>query len=70
MKYFINDHYIDSSRLSIKGDADKEPIAPNDTPVNRALNRRVEIRLKRVDAWVYGAGYVTFFTVILQMNYI
>jgi len=50
MKYFINDHYINSSRLSIKGDADKEPIAPNDTPVNRALNRRVEIRLKRVEA--------------------
>jgi len=49
MKYFINDHYINSSRLSIKGDADKEPIAPNDTPVNRALNRRVEIRLKRVE---------------------
>ena len=50
LKYFINDHYIDSSRLSIKGDADKEPIAPNDTPANRALNRRVEIRLKRVEA--------------------
>ena len=50
LKYFINNHYIDSSRLSIKGDADQNPIAPNDTPANRAQNRRVEIRLKRVDA--------------------
>lgn len=50
LKYFINDHDIDSSRLSIKGDADQKPIAPNDTPANRALNRRVEIRLKSVEA--------------------
>jgi chemotaxis protein MotB len=50
LKYFINNHYIDSSRLSIKGNADQKPVAPNDTPANRAQNRRVEIRLKRVEA--------------------
>lgn len=50
LKYLINDRSIDSSRLSIKGSADHEPIAPNDTPANRAQNRRVEIRLKRVEA--------------------
>ncbi len=50
LKYFINNHDIGSSRLSIKGDADQNPIAPNDTPANRAQNRRVEIRLKRVEA--------------------
>jgi type VI secretion system protein ImpK len=32
-------------RLSAEGRADSEPIAPNDTPVNRARNRRVEILL-------------------------
>jgi chemotaxis protein MotB len=50
LKYLIDNCSIDSSRLSIKGSADQEPIAPNDTPANRAKNRRVEIRLKRVEA--------------------
>ena len=50
LKYLINNRSIDSSRLSIKGNADQEPIAPNDTPSNRAQNRRVEIRLKRIEA--------------------
>jgi chemotaxis protein MotB len=50
LKYLITNCSIDSSRLSIKGSADQEPIAPNDTPADRAQNRRVEIRLKRVEA--------------------
>jgi type VI secretion system protein ImpK len=33
------------SRLSAEGSADSEPVAPNDTPANRARNRRVEIIL-------------------------
>lgn len=33
------------ARLSAEGRADSEPIAPNDTPANRARNRRVEITL-------------------------
>jgi len=28
-----------------EGRADGEPVAPNDTPANRSLNRRVEITL-------------------------
>jgi chemotaxis protein MotB len=50
LKYFIHSHSINPSRLSIKGNADQKPIAPNDTPENRARNRRVEIRLKEIDA--------------------
>ena len=46
LKYFINYQSINPSRLSIKGNADQKPIVPNDTPENRAKNRRVEIRLK------------------------
>ena len=44
LKYFISNHGIDFSRLSIKGNADQKPIASNDTPENRAKNRRVEIK--------------------------
>jgi type VI secretion system protein ImpK len=36
-------HLKDPNRLTPEGRADKEPIAPNDTAVNRAKNRRVEI---------------------------
>jgi chemotaxis protein MotB len=50
LKYFINNHAIDPSRLSIRGNADQKPLAPNNTPENRAQNRRVEIRLKKTEA--------------------
>jgi len=33
---------IDASRLEFDGMGEAQPIAPNDTPVNKALNRRVE----------------------------
>jgi chemotaxis protein MotB len=46
LKYFINRHGIDSSRLTIKGNAEQKPLVDNDSPENRAKNRRVEIRLK------------------------
>ena len=46
LKFFIDNHSIDPSRFSIKGIADQKPVAHNDTPENRARNRRVEIRLK------------------------
>ncbi|MBB5018757.1 type VI secretion system protein ImpK [Chitinivorax tropicus] len=34
-----------ATRYTIEGRADSEPLAPNDTPANRARNRRVEIVL-------------------------
>jgi len=33
---------IDASRLESDGMGESQPVAPNDTPVNKALNRRVE----------------------------
>lgn len=36
---------VSANRLRAEGRADAEPVAPNDTPVNRARNRRVEITL-------------------------
>lgn len=36
---------MDPKRLSAGGYADQSPVAPNDTPVNKAKNRRIEITL-------------------------
>lgn len=36
---------VEASRMRTEGRADSEPLAPNDTPANRAQNRRVEITL-------------------------
>lgn len=36
---------VDPARMKAEGKADAEPVAPNDTPANRARNRRVEIVL-------------------------
>ncbi|MGB0129435.1 MAG: DotU family type VI secretion system protein [Rhodocyclaceae bacterium] len=36
---------VTPARLSAEGRAEAEPVAPNDTPANRARNRRVEITL-------------------------
>ena len=43
IKYFIEDPGIDPKRLSAAGYSKYRPIKPNDTPENRALNRRVEV---------------------------
>ena len=36
---------VEAQRLSAEGRADTKPLVDNDTPVNRALNRRVEVTL-------------------------
>lgn len=36
---------LQSERIRAEGRAEADPVAPNDTPANRALNRRVEITL-------------------------
>jgi chemotaxis protein MotB len=38
---------IEPARLSVKGYGDSRPLAPNTSPENRRINRRVEIRLSR-----------------------
>jgi chemotaxis protein MotB len=40
---------IDKNRVEAVGSADSRPVAKNDTPKNRALNRRVEIRIEMSD---------------------
>jgi len=38
-------HKVAAQRIRAEGRADAEPAAPNDTPGNRAMNRRVEVTL-------------------------
>jgi chemotaxis protein MotB len=38
---------IDPGRVMIEGHADSRPLVPNDSSVNRAINRRVELILER-----------------------
>lgn len=42
-RYFIQQHSIAPERLKAAGFAEFQPLAPNDTPENRALNRRVNL---------------------------
>jgi outer membrane protein OmpA-like peptidoglycan-associated protein len=43
VKYaLVNDFSIDASRIETDGKGELEPIVPNDSVINKALNRRVE----------------------------
>jgi type VI secretion system protein ImpK len=41
---------VPRERIRAEGRADGDPVAPNDTPANRALNRRVEVTLQAAAA--------------------
>ncbi|MDX9862296.1 MAG: OmpA family protein [Rhodospirillales bacterium] len=43
--YLLTDS-IEAKRVIVQGAADSQPLVPNDTPENRARNRRVEIALE------------------------
>lgn len=45
VKEYLIQKGIDGSRIDAKGHGSANPIAPNDTPENRELNRRTEINL-------------------------
>ncbi len=45
--YLLEYTDVDSSRLAAMGYADSRPLAPNDSPENRALNRRVEVIIRK-----------------------
>ena len=42
-KSLVDDFKIDASRISTDGKGASEPLKPNDTPENKAENRRVEL---------------------------
>jgi len=43
VRYFIEGHYIDPTRLTLMGAGQYRPIADNATPEGRAKNRRIDI---------------------------
>ena len=42
VELYFEKHGIDKKRLSFKGYGETQPLVPNDSPENRAINRRVE----------------------------
>ena len=46
LRYFAGNDLMSMDRLSVVGFGDKRPLVPNDTPENRAMNRRVEFVLE------------------------
>ena len=49
-QYMLEKKQIDPNRFLIEGHADTHPLLPNDSPQNRAVNRRVEIVIARDNA--------------------
>jgi len=47
---------LDQSRILVQGHADSRPLVPNDSPANRARNRRVEITIVEDDEGASRAG--------------
>ncbi|MCB2199169.1 OmpA family protein [bacterium] len=45
VRYFIEDEQFDPSKLQAMGYGEYNPVVPNDTPLNRQKNRRVEIKV-------------------------
>lgn len=43
VKYFVSTKNIDPTRFSVKGYGEYNPLVENNTPENRAINRRVDI---------------------------
>lgn len=44
-QYLVQKHSIDGNLLSTDGRGESQPLVPNTSPVNKQLNRRVEVRL-------------------------
>ncbi len=49
LRYMIDSGKVDPSRVAVSGFGATRPLVPNDTPENRAANRRVEFVFKRDD---------------------
>ena len=48
IRYFIEEENIPPDRLSAVGYGEYRPLYPNDTEENRAMNRRIEINIVRI----------------------
>jgi uncharacterized repeat protein (TIGR01451 family) len=65
--YLIENHGIDSTRFSVVGFAETQPVASNSTKSGRSLNRRVEIEMGRSNDPF--ASYMKTVQFTLPINY-
>jgi chemotaxis protein MotB len=47
VKFFIERDGLEASRLTATGNAEFQPVAPNDTPENRSKNRRIDVVISK-----------------------
>ena len=50
LKFLVVNYGVTPDRLAARGLGPQEPIASNDSPDGRALNRRIEFRIEDTDA--------------------
>ncbi len=58
VKFFAENQLLPLDRMSAAGYGDQHPVAPNDTPENRALNRRVEFVLESIGGYTKELPYL------------
>lgn len=51
VRYFIEQHHLDPRKFVAVGYGEFAPIVPNDSPANRALNRRVVILINSINVF-------------------
>lgn len=51
VRYLIEEEGLDPKKLSAAGYSEYRPLVPNDSNVNRGLNRRVDIVIMNIDLW-------------------
>jgi chemotaxis protein MotB len=54
LDFMISSKLLDPSNLEVNGFADTQPLVPNDTPENRATNRRIEIKITPAIKPIFG----------------
>jgi len=58
LKFFASEKLYPLERMAAVGYGSQRPIAPNDTPENRALNRRVEFILESIGSYTDKLPYL------------
>jgi chemotaxis protein MotB len=58
-QYMLESKQIDPKRFLIEGHADTSPLMPNDSPADRAINRRVEIVIAQDEPLLRGGDSAT-----------